>query len=170
MSDIFFRNEKEIEWLIFLYQVFEKEGSLCNLDSQLTYILHGKFHTCLQFSCASIGSFWNHIHTITYKSRLTQKKLHKKTDAIFSIYGKNGIIPWHFFWILSWAFQGRWGRMKMEVEFLRLRPRNFAIIPDTFSPHLRMVRYTSVYQTVPKFWFIWLCYISFCITYKSTVN
>ena len=32
-------------------------------------------------------------HTITYKSRLTQKKLHKKTDAIFSIYGKNGIIP-----------------------------------------------------------------------------
>ena len=40
-------------------------------------------------------------HTITYKSRLTQKKLHKKTDAIFSIYGKNGIIPWHFFWILT---------------------------------------------------------------------
>ena len=26
-------------------------------------------------------------HTITYKSRLTQKKLYKKTDAIFSIYG-----------------------------------------------------------------------------------
>ena len=25
------------------------------------------------------------------------KKLHKKTDAIFSIYGKNGIMPWHFF-------------------------------------------------------------------------
>ena len=25
------------------------------------------------------------------------KKWHKKTDAIFSIYGKNGIIPWHFF-------------------------------------------------------------------------
>ena len=55
MSDIFFRNEKEIEWLIFLYQVFEKEGSLCNLDSQLTYILHGKFDTCLQFWCASIA-------------------------------------------------------------------------------------------------------------------
>ena len=27
------------------------------------------------------------LYTITYKSRLTQKKLHKKTDAIFSIYG-----------------------------------------------------------------------------------
>ena len=26
-------------------------------------------------------------HTITYKSRLTQKKLYKKNDAIFSIYG-----------------------------------------------------------------------------------
>ena len=26
-------------------------------------------------------------NTITYKSRLTQKKLYKKTDAIFSIYG-----------------------------------------------------------------------------------
>ena len=37
------------------------------------------------------------LNTITYKSRLTQNKLHKKTDAIFSIYGKNGIIPWHFF-------------------------------------------------------------------------
>ena len=37
------------------------------------------------------------IYTITYKSKLTQKKLYKKTDAIFSIYGKNGIIPWHFF-------------------------------------------------------------------------
>ena len=24
------------------------------------------------------------------------KKLYKKTDAIFSIYGRNGIIPWHF--------------------------------------------------------------------------
>ena len=31
--------------------------------------------------------------TITYKSSLTQKKLYNKTDAIFSIYGKNGIIP-----------------------------------------------------------------------------
>ena len=55
MSDIFFKNENKIEWLIFLYQVSEKEGSLCNLDSQLTYILHGKFDTCLQFSGASIA-------------------------------------------------------------------------------------------------------------------
>ena len=36
-------------------------------------------------------------NTITYKSRLTQKKLHKKTDAISSIYGKNRMIPWLFF-------------------------------------------------------------------------
>ena len=32
-------------------------------------------------------------NTITYKSRLTPKKLYKKTDAIFSIYGRNGINP-----------------------------------------------------------------------------
>ena len=31
--------------------------------------------------------------TITYKFRLTQKKLYKKTNAIFSIYGRNGINP-----------------------------------------------------------------------------
>jgi len=36
-------------------------------------------------------------HTITYKSRLTQTKLYKKRDAIFSIYERNGIMPWHFF-------------------------------------------------------------------------
>ena len=28
----------------------------------------------------------------------------------------------------------------------------------------------KVRQTVPKFWFIWLCYIAFCITYMSTVK
>ena len=32
-------------------------------------------------------------YTITQKSRLTAKKWHKKTDAIFSIYGRTGIIP-----------------------------------------------------------------------------
>ena len=29
--------------------------------------------------------------------KANSKKLHKKTDGIFSIYEKNGIIPWHFF-------------------------------------------------------------------------
>ena len=33
------------------------------------------------------------LYTITYKSSLTRKKLYNKTDAIFSIYGKNGINP-----------------------------------------------------------------------------
>ena len=33
-------------------------------------------------------------------------------------------------------------------------------------PNLKKVRNTSLWQTVPKFWFIWLCYISFCINYK----
>ena len=30
-----------------------------------------------------------------------QKKLDKKPDAIFSIYGRNGINPWFFFLILT---------------------------------------------------------------------
>ena len=42
------------------------------------------------------------------------KKWHKKTDAIFSIYGKNGIIPWHFFLILCVASE------VIEVEWPRL--------------------------------------------------
>ena len=61
-------------------------------------------------------SNWINLYTITYKSRLTQKKWHKKTDAIFSIYGKNGINPWIFFWILSWAFRGRWGQRRPPSE------------------------------------------------------
>ena len=31
--------------------------------------------------------------------------------------GRNRIVPWHLFKILSWAFQGRWGWMTFEVEF-----------------------------------------------------
>ena len=38
-----------------------------------------------------------HWYTITYKSKLTPKKCTKKPDAIFSIHGKNGIMPWIFF-------------------------------------------------------------------------
>ena len=30
--------------------------------------------------------------------------------------------------------------MKIEVEFLRLQPPTFAIIPETLAPHLEMVR------------------------------
>ena len=33
------------------------------------------------------------LYTITYKWSLTQKKLDNKTDAIFSMYGKNRINP-----------------------------------------------------------------------------
>ena len=48
---------------------------------------------------------------------------------------------------------------------LRLRPRNFAIISESLAANLETVRHTSVWQTVPKFWFFWLWYISFCNTY-----
>ena len=77
------------------------------------------------------------------------KKIAQKTDAIFSIYGKNGIIPWHFFQILSWAFWGRWGRMTSDGEILMLRPRNFAIIPETLAPQLKKVRrFSKVKQII----------------------
>ena len=33
----------------------------------------------------------NLMYTITYKSSLTPQKMYNKTDAIFSIYGKNRI-------------------------------------------------------------------------------
>ena len=45
------------------------------------------------------------------------QKMAQKIDAIFSIYGKNGIIPWHIFKILTVAFRGRWGWMTIDVEF-----------------------------------------------------
>ena len=51
--------------------------------------------------------------------------------------------------------------MKIEVDFLRLRPRNFAIIPESLAANLEKVRQTTVWQTVPKFWFIWLWYLSY---------
>ena len=61
------------------------------------------------------------LYTITYKSRLTQKKLHKKTDAIFSIYGKNGINPWHFFFEFSLGpfevVEAEGGRLVKEADF-----------------------------------------------------
>ena len=41
----------------------------------------------------------------------------QKTDPNFSIYGRNGIIQWHFFLILTWAIQGCWGQMTIDVEF-----------------------------------------------------
>ena len=58
--------------------------------------------------------------TITYKSSLTQKKFYNKTDTIFSIYGKNGINPWHFFWIVTWPFEVvevEGGRLVKEADF-----------------------------------------------------
>ena len=47
------------------------------------------------------------LYTITYKSRLTPKKWHKKTNTkTDSIYRTNGIITWHFFYKFSlWPFK-----------------------------------------------------------------
>ena len=44
---------------------------------------------------------------------------------------------------------------------LGLWPQNFEIVLESLAPNLEKIRQTSVWQTVPKFWFIWLCYISY---------
>ena len=43
---------------------------------------------------------------------------------------------------------------------LRLQPRNFVIISESLPANLKKVRQTSVWQTIPKFWFICLFYCS----------
>ena len=43
---------------------------------------------------------------------------------------------------------------------LRLRPQNFAIISESLATNHEKVRQTSLWQTVPKFWFIRLFYCS----------
>ena len=50
---------------------------------------------------------------------------------------------------------------------LRLQPQNLAIISECLTANLEKVRQTSAWHMVIKFWFIWLWYLSFCITYKS---
>ena len=43
----------------------------------------------------------------------------------------------NIFWILTKAF---WGKMAINVEILRLQPRNFAIVPESLAPYLKKVR------------------------------
>ena len=45
-----------------------------------------------------------------------------------------------FFKILTLAFRGCCGQMTIYVEFLRLPPPNFAIVPECLAPHLEKVR------------------------------
>ena len=51
--------------------------------------------------------------------------------------------------------------------FFRLQSQNILVSSECLAANLKKVRQTSVWQMVPKFWIIWLWYISFCITYKS---
>ena len=89
------------------------------------------------------------------------KKLQKKPDAIFSIHGKKHDYPMTFFLNSHLGPSRSWRSNDDWYWILRLRPRNFAIVSESFTPNLKKVRLTSVWQTVPKFWFIWLCYISY---------
>ena len=43
---------------------------------------------------------------------------------------------------------------------LKLQPRNVLGSSESLTANLEKVRQTSVWQMVPKFWFIWLWYLS----------
>ena len=47
--------------------------------------------------------------------------------------------------------------MKIDVEFLRLRPRNFAIIPESLAPHLCMTSVSRVLIYLTFLYFIFYC-------------
>ena len=77
----------------------EKATKFCEISTvDLSYVAPVK--STVQIS-QNFVAFSEYLYTTTYKSMLTQKKWHKKSNAISSIYGKNGIIPWYFFLILT---------------------------------------------------------------------
>ena len=54
--------------------------------------------------------------TITYKFRITQKKLHKKPMLFLASMGETGLTHDIFFLIITWAFWGHWGRRRLPSE------------------------------------------------------
>ena len=68
------------------------------------------------------------------------KKIVQKTDAIFSIYGRNGIIPWHFFFNSHLGLSRLLRSNDNRCWILRLGPRNFVIISESLAPNLEKVR------------------------------
>ena len=57
-----------------------------------------------------------------------------------------------------------------QCWILRLQPRNFIIISESWAANLEKVRHTSVWQIVPKFWFICLFIVSQRLTIVSNVT
>ena len=53
-----------------------------------------RIFACWTMTSKNLNSTLTHYHL---QVQANPKKMAQKTDAIFSIYGKNGIIPWHFF-------------------------------------------------------------------------
>ena len=84
------------------------------------------------------------------------------------IFGTNALV-WGYFWnVRKGRFWGHWGQRTIDVEFwgcdLKIWQPFLKI-----SANLEKGRQTSVWETVPTFWFISLWYLSFCITYKSSL-
>ena len=80
--------------------------------------------------------------------------------APISILERNAVIWCNFLNILQSRFWGRWCWMKFGLLVLRLWPQKFVIIFESLAADLKKVRQTSIWQTVPDFWFICLFYCS----------
>jgi hypothetical protein len=84
-----------------LFFNFDGFWSLCLLEKN-SFIRKIKnvifWHKWDPWGCVNSGKtfFWVQTATVL-EVQANPKNMAQKTDAIFSIYGRNGIIPWHFF-------------------------------------------------------------------------
>ena len=124
----FFLSMRKITWLN--SQQPKTRANIEHLGMRLSWQSNG-IPNCISDDEEDIFE-WFSLYTITYKSRLTPKKMAQKN--------RETGLSHDTFQILSWAFRGRWSQMTSDGEILRLRPRNFAIIPETLAPQLKKVR------------------------------
>ena len=90
----------------------------CHLCSKISFLPNhttvqqcdGKKSRFSKFKCSKPYD------TITYKSRLTPKKLYKKPMLFLASMGETGWTHNMFFLIFTWAFRGCWGRRRPPSE------------------------------------------------------
>ena len=97
------------------------------------------------------------IYTITWKSLLTLKKIAQKIRSYSKQlwpYGRNWIVPWYFFEILTWSFGSHWVQRTFKVEI--------------WDFNLENVTQTSVRKTVLIYLsFYFFSCLAYCLQYMS---
>ena len=87
-------------------------------------------------SCLWVHTYSQHYHL---EVQANTKKLYKKPMLFLASMGETGLS--HDIFLNSHlGLSSCWGRIMIYVEFLRLWPQNFAIVPESLAPHLEMVR------------------------------